>query len=63
MYHIRRDTLIERLIQFRLKKQLTHERLAVRLGVSRITTTRWLNRRVHPNALHRYRIEQLLKTR
>ena len=59
----RRDDLIARLQRYRLEKQLTQAELAKRLGIARVTLSRWLNGHVLPRDLERYRAERLLRKR
>ena len=57
------DNLIEQLERYRLEKQLTQAVLAKRLGIARVTLSRWLNGHVIPRDLERYRAERLLRKR
>jgi len=58
-----KDSLIEQLRHYRLKRQLTQAQLAKKLGVTFLTLNRWFNGHTKPRDLQRYRIEQLLKKR
>ncbi len=53
--------LISQLTQYRLKNRLTQQQLAQKLGVSRMSLSRWLKGHCLPRPIPMFHIKELLK--
>lgn len=57
----KKQDLIDRLEEYRLKNKLSQQKLAKILRVHYTTINRWLMRRFKPNKIQEYQIKKLIK--
>ncbi len=57
---MKRNTLIDRLDEYRLDHRTTQAELADILGVAFVTVNRWFNGHTQPNKIQEFQIRKLL---
>lgn len=57
---IRMEDILKELEKYRLENKLSQKNLAIKLGVTFATVSRWFNKRNKPNKIQTYHIKKLL---